>query len=77
VYYVGINIGALTVKVVAVQSNAKIARVMAQPPRRSCSILYKPRPGVPALDQNGVAGGVRNHEPGRVRSAAKQFPNVP
>ena len=39
--------------------------------------LYKPRPGVPAPDRNGVAGGVRNHKPGRVFSAAKQFPDVP
>jgi len=39
--------------------------------------LDKPRPAVPALDQHCVAGGVRNHEPGRVRTAAIQFPDVP
>ena len=39
--------------------------------------LHQPGPAIPATDQNGMAGGVRNHEPVQVRPAAKRIPDIP
>jgi predicted CoA-substrate-specific enzyme activase len=57
VYYAGINIGALTVKVVAVQSNAKIARVMAHQGRPLEVLAHLiAQPEFAGADYFGVSG---------------------